>query len=250
MEFVNGGERLEHIERCEYLDEDETVWIFRQILAALLHCHRLGIHHRDLKPENILLQITKDDTIEVKLVDFGMAALQPRGKLLTTPCGSVHYAAPEVFDKRYDGNKVDVWSLGVILYVMLLGRTPFTMPSNDSVYDSTVWCALIKSGRFDLPEHLSTDAKDLIRNMLVPNSNQRINLKDVWNHPLLHKYEAEWGETSEANKLENWIGQAQRIETWAIKQKQDIDREILRNLRTLWHSEREEILVAKLLSSE
>lgn len=250
MEFVNGGELLEHIERCEYLDEDETVWIFRQTLAALLHCHRLGIHHRDLKPENILLQITPDDTIEVKLVDFGMAALQPRGKLLTTPCGSVHYAAPEVFEKCYDGNKVDVWSLGVILYVMLLGRTPFSMPSEDSVYDSTVWCALIKSGRYDLPEHLSSEAKDLIRKMLVPNPKLRISLESVWHHPLLHKYETEWGESSEMNTLFQWIGQAQRVGTWNIKERKDIDREILRNLRTLWHSEKEEVLIANLLDNE
>ena len=123
MEYVDGGELFHYVESRRGLPEDETIYIFRQIVAALLYCHRLHICHRDLKPENILLN---QQTLQVKLIDFGMAALQPQGRQLSTPCGSPHYAAPEVVSARpYDGKQADVWSCGVILYVMLTGTTPY-----------------------------------------------------------------------------------------------------------------------------
>lgn len=247
MEYVDGGELFDFVEDREFLEEDETVYLFRQIVAALLHCHRLGIHHRDLKPENILLE---QHTLRVKLVDFGMAALQPRGKLLTTPCGSIHYAAPEVFEKSYDGSKVDVWSLGIILYVMLTGATPFLYEASIMSQDVGRWYDVIKRGEFDIPEALSPEAHDLLRKMLIPNPKRRISLEDVWHHPFVHKYEAEWGESAEAGNIEKWVGTAPVIDSWDVRKSSDIDREILRNLRTLWHSEKEEAIVQKLLSKE
>lgn len=247
MEYVDGGELFEFIEEREWLEEDECIYLFRQIVAALLHCHRLGIHHRDLKPENILLE---QNTLQVKLVDFGMAALQPKGKLLTTPCGSIHYAAPEVFEKSYDGSKVDVWSLGIILYVMLTGQTPFQYDATTMVNDVKLWYELIKSGEFELPDVLSIEAKDLIKRMLTPNDKERMTLEEVWHHPFIHKFEAEWGEKPEDGDISKWIGAAPTIANWDIRKSSDIDREILRNLRTLWHSEREGVIVRRLLSSE
>src|SRR5262245_22486992 len=113
MEYVEGGELFSYMSEQGALPEFEVVHIFRQIIAALGYCHRINIHHRDLKPENILLD---RDNLQIKLVDFGMAALQPQGKKLTTPCGSPHYAAPEVIGtKPYDGARADIWSCGVIL---------------------------------------------------------------------------------------------------------------------------------------
>ena len=249
MEYVDGGELFDHIEQNEYLDEDEATWIFRQIVVALLYCSRLGIHHRDLKPENILLHDI-NQTMHVKLVDFGMAALQPPGKLLTTPCGSIHYAAPEVFDKSYDGSKVDVWSLGVILYVMLTGTTPFMYDADSMSNNVSLWQKLIKSGKFFLPKELSFQAQDLIKRMLCPNPEQRITLEGVWNHAFLHRFGGEWGEGAECRNIEQWIGPGITVENWKFRTKADIDREILRNLSTLWHSEREDVLVRRLLSTE
>lgn len=247
MEYVDGGELFEYVETRESVAEDETVFLFRQIVAALLHCHRLGIHHRDLKPENILVD---RDSLNIKLVDFGMAALQPVGKMLTTPCGSIHYAAPEVFEKNYDGSKVDVWSLGIILYVMLTGATPFQYEPRTMANNVSLWYSVIKSGVFPMPEELSKEAQDLIRKMLIPNPKYRITLEDVWAHPLIHKYEAEWGESPASTTIDCWIGPKPFIENWTLKEKKEIDREILRNLRTLWHSVKEDALVEKLLSQE
>lgn len=247
MEYVNGGELFSFIEEREYLDEDEAVYLFRQMVAALLHCHRLGIHHRDLKPENILLE---QHTNQVKLVDFGMAALQPKGKLLTTPCGSVHYAAPEVFERSYDGSKVDVWSLGIILHVMLTGCVPFSYDQKTMNNDVRLWYDVIKAGEFPLDESLSPEAQDLLLRMLTPSFKDRISIDEVWHHPFVHKYEAEWGESPEDNDIQKWVGTAPIIENWNIHSVAGIDREILRNLRTLWHSEKEQVIVKRLLNKE
>ena len=253
MELVEGGELFEYVTNYERLEEDEAVWIFRQIVVALLSAHRLGIYHRDLKPENILINHVVDEETgsiipEVKLVDFGMAALQPKGKLLTTSCGSIHYAAPEVFEKRYDGGKADVWSLGVILYVVLTGMLPFTdfQGTDYQVH----WYHQIKSGRYDIPDWVSQEAQDLIRRMLVPDPRHRISLANVWLHPLLDKWRDAWGEPEEERDLTHWLGVKPAVADWAIKNERDIDKDIFRGLRVLWHSEKEENLKKRLLSSE
>lgn len=164
MEYVEGGELFSYIHEQGGLIEIHVVHIFRQIIAALIYCHRISIHHRDLKPENILLD---RETMTVKLVDFGMAALQPSGKKLTTPCGSPHYAAPEVIKTTaYDGGKADVWSCGVILYVLLTGTPPFNYSGEDR--DLKYLFKAIEKGDYVMPDTLSREAADLIRRILIP----------------------------------------------------------------------------------
>ncbi|KAI7680270.1 Pkinase-domain-containing protein, partial [Hortaea werneckii] len=245
MEYVDGGELFHYVDERKGLHEDEAVYIFRQIVSALLYCHRLLICHRDLKPENILLN--KED-LTVKLIDFGMAALQPKGRLLSTPCGSPHYAAPEVVSsKPYDGTQADVWSCGVILYVMLTGTTPFNY-SQDG--DIRVLFRYIAKADYFMPPDLSAAAKDLIRRIFVPDPSKRITMDEVWNHPLLHKYDKDFGFVGKAGTKEAAIGPTPTVEQWKVKRIQDIDREILRNMRTLWHSEPEQSLIQKLLNNE
>ncbi|KAI9722523.1 MAG: hypothetical protein M1828_004518 [Chrysothrix sp. TS-e1954] len=259
MELVDGGELFDYIDAAGGFKEDQAVWIFRQLMAAVLHCHRLGIHHRDLKPENILVtifddEITGNENLQIKLADFGMAALQPKGTKLTTPCGSIHYAAPEVFEKSYDGAKIDVWSLGVILYVMITGKTPYTVgieymkdPTSENL---TSWYNMIKSGDFEFDESLSKEAFDLIARMMDPRPERRISLQSAWRHPLFRKYNTRWAETAEQASMENWIGNQLSLKDWDLKKKKDIDREVLTSLRCLWHNEKEETMVARLLSHE
>lgn len=254
MEYIDGGELFRYIHDARYLFEDEAVYIFRQIVAALLHCHRLGITHRDLKPENILLHFDylpeRNEWIpRVKVVDFGMAALQPRGKKLTTPCGSMHYAAPEVFEKCYDGSKIDVWSLGIILYVMLVGCVPFNWRDNAHWYEVY---EVITTHEPCIPDDgsISSEAEDLIRKMLVPDPRRRISLEAVWNHTLLRKWSYAWGETKAQGSLESWIGASPEIGEWSIWTPDSVDQEILRNLRALWHRETEDVLVQRLINSE
>lgn len=245
MEYVDGGELFHYVEQRRGLDEDETVVIFRQIVSALLYCHRLHICHRDLKPENILLNQSR---LQVKLIDFGMAALQSPGKLLSTPCGSPHYAAPEVVSTRpYDGKAADAWSCGVILYVMLTGTTPFNY-SKDG--DIRALFADITRARYVMPGGLSIEAQDLIRRIFVPDPKHRISMDGIWDHPLLHKYDKQLGLVGPIGSKEVAIGPVPRLSDWTIRRAQEVDRVILRNMHTLWHSETESELMQKLLSSE
>ena len=245
MEYVDGGELFHYVDQRKGLPEDETVYIFRQIVSALLYCHRLLICHRDLKPENILLN---QRDLTVKLIDFGMAALQPYGRQLSTPCGSPHYAAPEVVSsKPYDGTQADVWSCGVILYVMLTGTTPYNYSPDG---DIRMLFHDIARAKYWMPPSLSMEAKDLIRRIFVPEPKRRITMDGIFDHPLLHKFDKSFGFEGSAGTKEAAVGYIPTVTDFKVKRIQDIDREILRNMRTLWHSEPEQSLIQNLLNNE
>jgi serine/threonine-protein kinase HSL1 (negative regulator of Swe1 kinase) len=246
MEYVEGGELFSYMSEHGALPEIEVVHIFRQIIAALLYCHRINIHHRDLKPENILLD---RDTMQIKLVDFGMAALQPLGKKLTTPCGSPHYAAPEVIAMRpYDGGKADIWSCGVILFVLLTGTPPFNY-SGDDDHLRHLFRAISRAD-YIMPDGLSKEAQHLICKILTVEPRKRIAIEEIWNHKFLHKYNKELNNIGDSSSMEHWVGPEIQLKDWQRLSPKTIDREILRYMRTLWHSEQEEVLVARLVSNE
>jgi serine/threonine protein kinase len=252
MEYVEGGELFEYVADRQRLQEDVTVYLFRQIIWALKYCHGLNIHHRDLKPENILLNY---DNMTVKVVDFGMAALQPQGNFLTTPCGSPHYAAPELLCNRpYDGSQADVWSAGVVLFVMLTGYPPFNFPADPHgvVPEDHKLKGLFRAitrAEYRLPGALSLEAQDLIRRIFVADPSKRINIDQVWDHPFIHKYDRIWG----LDRLEPSDSMVELVvaqDSWIPLRLKSIDREIFRALRTLWHSESDTTLVEKLCSEE
>lgn len=240
MEYVDGGELFNYIVDAGRLPEWEAMRIFRQMIAGLSYCHAFNICHRDLKPENILL----DQSGNVKIVDFGLAALQPANALLKTSCGSPHYAAPEIMrGEFYSGDKIDIWSCGVILYVMLSGVLPFD--------DSDVWqlLAKVKRGRYHMPEDLTPEAQDLISRMLEYSPDQRINMDQIWEHPLVRKYDA-------IRLLDGTIERFAGPPTFPDirdlglpTSKSAIDREILRNLHALWHNEDTKTIIEKLLNN-
>ncbi|KAF3491380.1 BR serine/threonine-protein kinase 2 [Arthroderma uncinatum] len=240
LEYVEGGELFEYISEHGPLPEIEAVRLFRQIISAVSYCHRFNICHRDLKPENILL----DGALNVKLADFGMAALQPEGQLLNTSCGSPHYASPEIiYGKPYQGDKADIWSCGIILYALLSGFLPFDGG------DLRNTLKLVKKGEYVLPPWLSDEAIDLVQSILQKEPEDRITIQDMWQHPLLKKYENH-------PLLQNGvsIGPAPplslEIKGKVVNGRQDIDMEILRSLQTLWHAVDSEELIRKLLSNE
>lgn len=251
MEYVEGGELFDYVANARNLPEDLTVFLFRQIVAALLYCHRIHIHHRDLKPENILLE---HGTMTVKLVDFGMAALQPQGNFLTTPCGSPHYAAPELLSsKAYDGSQADVWSCGVVLFVMLTGYPPFNFPSDpDNImpedHKLKALFRAIHSADYQMPPELSREAQDLLRRIFNPDPQKRITIEEVWNHRFIHKYNQDFGLPAHG-RIEDMIGPEPLLERWQPLTPKMIDRELFRSLRTLWHSESEVTLINRLCSS-
>ncbi|KAI9892423.1 MAG: hypothetical protein M1814_001380 [Vezdaea aestivalis] len=243
LEYVDGGELWQHLYDRGRFGERQAVGLFRQILSAISHCHQFNICHRDMKPENILLD--KDGNI--KLADFGMAALQPQGVMLLTSCGSPHYAAPELLEgKQYNGSKVDVWAIGVILYSLLAGSLPFDGSSVPSLL------AKILKGKYYMPPEFSAEARGLIGSLLQSKPEKRLNVNDIWHQPLLLKYSSD--ALAVVDGLERWIGPPPPISPddigRPVHRSSDIDREILRNLQTLWHGEDADVLVRRLLSRE
>ncbi|KAG7662536.1 SNF1, partial [[Candida] subhashii] len=169
IEFA-GKELFDYIVQRGKMAEDEARRFFQQIIAAVEYCHRHKIVHRDLKPENLLL----DDQLNVKIADFGLSNIMTDGNFLKTSCGSPNYAAPEVISgKLYAGPEVDVWSAGVILYVMLCGRLPF-----DDEFIPTLF-KKISNGVYTLPNYLSPGSKHLLTRMLVVNPLNRITIHEL-----------------------------------------------------------------------
>ncbi|GLB04587.1 protein kinase [Aspergillus tubingensis] len=157
--------------RC---NDAEARKFFQQIICAVEYCHRHKIVHRDLKPENLLIDSEKN----VKIADFGLSNIMTDGNFLKTSCGSPNYAAPEVISgKLYAGPEVDVWSCGVILYVLLVGRLPF-----DDDYIPALF-KKIAAGNFHMPGYISPGAARLIRSMLQVHPVHRLTIPEIRQDP-------------------------------------------------------------------
>ncbi|CAA2995542.1 CBL-interacting serine threonine- kinase 14-like [Olea europaea subsp. europaea] len=180
MEFAKGGELFAKVVKGRF-SEDLSRKYFQQLISAIGYCHSRGVFHRDLKPENLLL----DENWELKVTDFGLSALtdqiRPDG-LLHTLCGTPAYVAPEILAKRgYDGAKVDVWSCGVILYVLSAGYLPFNDPNLMVMYRK------IYKGEFRCPKWISPDLKLFLTRILDPNPITRISVNEILNDPWFKK---------------------------------------------------------------
>ena len=184
MEECNGGELfdkiIEHIDNDEMYTEKEAAEIIMEIMSAIEYCHNNGICHRDLKPEN-LLYLKKGDEKDnpIKIIDFGLSQNIDIKKILSSKVGTAYYVSPEILSGKYN-EKCDIWSAGVILYVLLSGDPPFNGPSDRVIYSK------IKNMKFDFPSNkwnsISSEAKDLLNHMLVP-ENERYTAKQVLAHP-------------------------------------------------------------------
>ncbi|CAO3638521.1 unnamed protein product [Mucor fragilis] len=173
-----GRELFNYIVEKGRMAEEDARRFFQQIICAVEYCHRHKIVHRDLKPENLLL----DANNNVKIADFGLSNIMTDGDFLKTSCGSPNYAAPEVISgKLYAGPEVDVWSCGVILYVMLCGRLPF-----DDEYIPTLF-KKINGGIYTMPSYLSSETKALLTSMLVVDPLKRITIQEIRKNPWFKK---------------------------------------------------------------
>ncbi|KAF0693165.1 Aste57867_15833 [Aphanomyces stellatus] len=180
LELITGGELFDKIVSEGRFNEETARFYFRQLVDGVKYCHSQGVCHRDLKPENLLL----DENGDLKISDFGLSALYEgggpdgadgsRASLLHTTCGTPNYVAPEVLaDKGYDGRAADVWSIGVILYVLLAGFLPFDEPTMSALFRK------IQKAEFSYPSWFTPRVKTLLNKILVPDPETRSTLADI-----------------------------------------------------------------------
>ncbi|KAJ0455397.1 putative protein kinase CAMK-CDPK family [Helianthus annuus] len=179
MELCNGGELFDRIIQKGNYSERKAAELIKIIVDVVQACHSLGVIHRDLKPENFLL-INKDDDFSLKAIDFGLSVFFKPGQIFTDVVGSPYYVAPEVLLKRY-GPEADVWTAGVILYILLSGVPPFWAETQQGIFEAVL------KGNLDFESDpwplISDSAKDLIRKMICSRPSDRLTAHKVLCHP-------------------------------------------------------------------
>jgi len=179
MEFVIGGELLTNLRRIGRFPNDVAKFFAAEVILAIEYLHSKDIVYRDLKPENILL----DSSGHIKLTDFGFAKSLPDVDRTWTQCGTPEYLAPEIILNKGHGRAVDWWTLGILLYEMLVGRTPFRANAIIQLYDK------ILAGKLEFPPHVDPRAKDLISKLLQIDKMKRLgNLKGGAEDVKIHEW--------------------------------------------------------------
>lgn len=182
MEYLVNGELYKLLKAKGPLDDIFASYYIYQMADALEYMHQKNIIHRDVKPENILIGF--DNT--VKLTDFGWSIINPRGTKRKTMCGTLDYLSPELIaSKEYD-DKVDVWALGVLAFELVVNSPPFEEDSKELTSKRIV------RGDLKFPNHISSDAQDLIAKLLRHNSKERMSLREVKQHPWITKNKPFW----------------------------------------------------------
>jgi len=182
LELLTGGELFDRIVAKGSYSEKEASLLIRDIAGAIKYLHSIGVVHRDLKPENLLYLSPKPDSL-IKITDFGLAKLKGSSTVdsMTTACGTPGYVAPEVLKNEPYDKAVDLWSLGVILYILLCGFPPFYHESTAQLYKQ------IKKGEYDFPDpywtDISPEAKNLVQCLLTVNPKKRYTAEQVLQHP-------------------------------------------------------------------
>lgn len=179
MELCAGGELFDRIIAKGHYSERAAADMCRVIVNVVHRCHSLGVFHRDLKPENFLLA-SKDEDSPLKATDFGLSTFFRPGDVFQDIVGSAYYVAPEVLKRSY-GPEADVWSAGVIVYILLCGVPPFWAETEKGIFDAII------RGHIDFTNDpwpkISGGAKDLVKKMLNPNVSERLTAQQVLDHP-------------------------------------------------------------------
>ncbi|KAI0497306.1 hypothetical protein KFK09_020529 [Dendrobium nobile] len=181
LDLAKGGELFDRVSNAGQLPENLCRRYFQQLIAAVSYCHSRGVFHRDLKLENLLL----DENGDLKVSDFGLSAISDQVQadgLFHTLCGTPAYVAPEILDKKgYSAAAVDLWSCGIILFVLVAGYLPFNDSSLIAMYRK------IYNGEYHCPKWTSLELRDLIGRLLDKNPETRITVEEILAHPWFRK---------------------------------------------------------------
>lgn len=198
-ELYTGGELFDEIIKRKRFSEHDAARIIKQVFSGITYMHKHNIVHRDLKPENILLE-SKEKDCDIKIIDFGLSTCFQQNIKMKDRIGTAYYIAPEVLRGTYD-EKCDIWSAGVILYILLSGTPPFYGKNEYDILKR------VETGKyaFDLPQwrSISDDAKDLIRKMLTFHPSLRITATQCLEHPWIQKYSTETPTITDLPSLES-----------------------------------------------
>ncbi|KAI9277004.1 kinase-like domain-containing protein [Phascolomyces articulosus] len=187
LELAANGELYKELQAQGQFTEDVAARYIAQMTNALLYLHSKRVIHRDIKPENLLLGLKG----ELKIGDFGWSVRTGVTDRRSTLCGTLDYLPPEIVEGRRHTEKVDLWSLGILLYEMLCGKPPF---EDENSYETTY--RRIISVDLRIPNHVSREASDLIRKLLVYKSGERLPLRRIIQHPFITKYVPQGRRTS------------------------------------------------------
>ncbi|XP_031236164.1 sperm motility kinase Z-like [Mastomys coucha] len=180
MEVAQGQQLRHRVQEAGCLKEDEARSIFVQLLSAIEYCHGEGIVHRDLKPDNVIV----DEHGNIKIIDFGLGARFVPGQKLQRLCGAFQFIPPEIFlGHPYDGPKVDMWALGVLLYYMVTGFVPFTGTTLANISKNVL------QGKYEIPYNLSKNVRSVLGLLLTADARQRPTAQDLLSHPWLQEGE-------------------------------------------------------------
>ncbi|KAG5252980.1 calcium-dependent protein [Salix suchowensis] len=182
MELCAGGELFDRIIERGHYTERKAAQLTRTIVGVIESCHSLGVMHRDLKPENFLFVNESEDS-PLKAIDFGLSVFFKPGDVLNDVVGSPYYVAPEVLRRRY-GPEADVWSAGVMVYILLCGVPPFWAENEHDIFEEVLHGDLDFTS--DPWPNISSSAKDLVRRMLVRDPKKRVTAHEVLRHPWVH----------------------------------------------------------------
>ena len=190
LEYAPNGNLYQYIQKKKGMPESEAFKYFIQVSSAIYFLHKYGYVHRDIKPENILL----DKNLDVKLCDFGWCVSVEKGER-TTFCGTYEYMAPEmVNDELYDTG-IDIWSLGVLLYEMIHGYSPFRAHNNQAQDPKSAQVEIflnIKNNKYTIDKQISEECTDLIAKLLTTDTKKRIKIGDIFTHPWVVNKEKEY----------------------------------------------------------
>lgn len=206
-ELCTGGELFDEIAKKTVFNEKDAAIIIEQVLEAIAYCHNKSIVHRDLKPENILIDSSNNNNI--KVIDFGTSQKMSQKYKMNQAFGTSYYIAPEVLVTDYD-EKCDVWSIGVIMYILLSGKPPFDGDSDKEI------CKKVKEGKYSLAgeewDDISKEGKDLLKKLMTYDPKKRIS----WAEALKHEW---FAEINRAGDTKNTISALQNLKDFRAEKK-------------------------------